>query len=513
MESRNAVSVPATPVLEGGSIAGVTTNYLRLQSPGWTARGWQLAIVGAIACGTDTDKETRRPGDAETTAVAEVWVTTRDRDRLLAREPDVSIGIADTTGGLARIDVDETVVHQEMIGFGAAITDASALLIQRLPPARRDSLLRDIFSTNPGMGSSFTRLTIGASDFSPTHYSLDDMPAGRTDPTLERFSIESNRAAVLPVVKRALAINPQLAVMATPWSAPAWMKTSGSLIKGTLRRDAYPAFAEYLRRYVEAYAAEGVPIFAITLQNEPHHEPNDYPGMRLTPAQRAEVVARHVGPLFERQRIRTQLLEWDHNWDEPGSPLAVLADTAARRYVSGVAWHCYAGDVSAQTTVHDAHPDKDVYFTECSGGEWAPNWGDNLVWTTRTLVIGATRGWAKGVLLWNVALDESHGPHLGGCGNCRGIVTIDSRTGAVTRNVEYYALAHASRFVRPGARRIASTTAVDGLETVAFRNSDGSKVLVMVNAASAARAFAVGDGGRLFRYTLPAGAVVTFRWS
>jgi glucosylceramidase len=190
----------------------------------------------------------------------------------------------------------------------------------------------------------------------------------------------------------------------------------------------------------------------------------------------------------------------------------VLADPIARRYVSGVAWHCYAGDVSAQSTVHDAHPDKDAYFTECSGGAWAPRWADNLMWNTRTLIIGATRGWARGVLLWNLALDESHGPHRGGCRDCRGVVTIDRKTGAVTRNVEYYALAHASRFVRRGARRIASTTIAGAIETVAFMNTDGSIALVAVNAAPAERAFAVQFRADLFRYRLPAGAVATFTW-
>ncbi len=467
-------------------------------------------LIGTLAC-----DRTRASGDrdAKPSAAAEVWLTTGDQTHLLARQHDVPIAVADTTPAVPTITVDEATVFQEIVGFGAAITDASAWLIQqRLSAAQRDSLLRDLFGPEPGIGLSFARLTIGASDFSRAHYSLDDVPPGQTDPTLARFSIEPNRRDVLPVVKHALAINPQLTVMATPWSAPAWMKSSGSPIKGTLRRDAYPAFAEYLRRYVEAYEAEGVPIFALSLQNEPHHEPDDYPGMRLTPAQRAELLEHHVGPLFEQRGVRTRILEWDHNWDEPESPLFVLADSGARQYVSGVAWHCYAGDVSAQTRVRDARPDKDVYFTECSGGEWAPNWGDNLKWITRTLIIGATRGWAKGVLLWNLALDENHGPHLGGCGNCRGVVTIDSATGAVTRNVEYYALAHASRFVPPGARRIESTAAIEGLESVAFRNRDGSTVLIVVNTAGTERPFTVRASRGVFRFALPAGGVATFRW-
>lgn len=455
------------------------------------------------------------PVSQPTTPGAQIWVTTPDRSRLLSRDPDAPISAHDTPSSTTHIDVDTAVAYQEMVGFGASITDASAWLIQnRLSSAQREALLHDLFDRGTGIGLGFVRLTIGASDFSRTHYTLDDMPPGETDARIERFSIDPNRADVLPVVKRARAINPRLAVMASPWTAPAWMKTTDRLIAGTLRQDAYPAFADYLRRYVQAYEAEGVPIFAITLQNEPGWEPADYPGMRLTPQQRAELIARHVGPLLERAGVATRILDWDHNWDDPGSPLAVLGDTAANRFVAGVAWHCYAGDVAAQTPVHDAYPDKDAYVTECSGGQWAPNWGDNLRWYTRTLIIGATRGWARGVLFWNLALDEVHGPHLGGCGDCRGVVTIDSRTGAVTRNEEYYALAHASRFVHAGARRIASSTGVDGLETVAFRNADdGSKVLIVLNDSTQRRMFVVRFGERAFRATIPGGAVATIRWT
>jgi glucosylceramidase len=192
--------------------------------------------------------------------------------------------------------------------------------------------------------------------------------------------------------------------------------------------------------------------------------------------------------------------------------LRVLGDSVARRYIAGVAWHCYSGDVSAQTRVHDAYPAVDTYFTECSGGAWAPSFADNLVWNVRTLIIGATRNWARGVLLWNLALDEHHGPHLGGCGDCRGVVTIDSRSGAVTRNVEYYALAHASRFVRPGARRMESTSGVAGLESVAFRNRDNTRVLIVVNTAAEERRFVVRSAGDALVYVLPAGAVATLRW-
>ena len=291
------------------------------------------------------------------------------------------------------------------------------------------------------------------------------------------------------------------------------MKTTGSLIKGRLRPDAYGSYANYFRRFVTAYAAAGVPLYAVTMQNEPANEPADYPGMLLDAPARAALIGQHIGPLFARAGIATRILDWDHNWDAPAQPLAVLADSAARRFVSGVAWHCYAGDVAVQTSVYAVHPDKDAYFTECAGGSWAPAFADNLKWNVSTLIIGSVRGWARGVALWNLALDASGGPHLGGCGNCRGVLTIDSATGGVTRNVEYYALAHASRFVRPGARRIASSTNVGGLQSVAFRNADdGSKVLIVLNTSAADVPFAIHTGGKAITYTLPAGAVATLTW-
>ena len=448
-------------------------------------------------------------GDASPGRVVQAYVTTADQRRLLDRvelpfaaavAPDVPVVV-----------VDETHRFQSMVGWGAAMTDASAHVIHRLPPAQREALLRDLFDRDAGAGFSFVRLPMGASDFSRTHYTYDDVAPGGTDPALARFSIAMDTAERIPLLRRALEINAGLRLVGSPWSPPAWMKTSGGLFNGTLRAEYFGAFAEYFAKWITAYEAAGVPVFAITLQNEPHHEPPDYPGMRLRPAQRAEIISRHVGPLFARRGIGTQIWDWDHNWDEPESPLTVLSDSVARRFVSAVAWHCYGGDVSAQSRVRDRHPDKDVYFTECSGGEWAPVWADNLKWNVSNLVIGTARHWARGVALWNLALDERHGPHLGGCGNCRGVVTVNSVTGAVTRNVEYYALAHASRFVRAGAVRIASTSTAE-LETVAFRNGDGTKVLIALNPGPAERQFAVRDGARAFAATLPAGAVATLVW-
>lgn len=442
--------------------------------------------------------------------MTELWVTTPDREHLLERQPNIDARPADANA--TRIVIDTTQRFQSMIGFGAALTDASAELVnQRLSASQRESLLQELFGRRGnGVGFSTVRLTIGASDFSRTHYTYDDVATGTRDDRLTRFSVTPATRDVLPIMQRAIVINPQLTVIATPWSAPAWMKSSQSLVTGTLRPDAYATYAEYLVRYIEAFEAARVPIAAITIQNEPHNEPKDYPGMRFDAPERAAFVGRHLGPLFVTRRIGTRILDWDHNWNEPQSPLRVLGDSVAARYVSGVAWHCYGGTVSAQSQVHDAHPDKDAWFTECAGGEWAPNFGDNLRWNVQTLLIGTTRHWARSVTLWNLALDAHHGPHDGGCNDCRGVLTIDSASGAVTRNEEFYALAHASRFVRRGAVRVASTTGADGLDTVAFENADdGSLVLIVVNSAAVPRHLLATAGTRRAAGTIPAGAVAT----
>jgi glucosylceramidase len=290
------------------------------------------------------------------------------------------------------------------------------------------------------------------------------------------------------------------------------MKDSGSLIRGRLRADAYPAFADYLLRFADDYARAGVPLYALTMQNEPATEPPNYPGMRFGARARARFIAEALGPRLARRPDAPRLLDWDHNWDAPESPLAVLADPAAAAFVAGVAWHCYAGKPEAQGVVHAAHPDKDTYLTECSGGGWSPEWSVALRFLTGTVLIDGMRQWARGAILWNIALDERHGPHLGGCTNCRGVVTVDSTSGEVTRNVEYYALGHVSRFIRPGAIRIESTSEAGGLRTVAFQNTDdGSIALVVCNDGADAQ-FTVRMAGRSVRYALAGGDVATLTW-
>jgi glucosylceramidase len=439
------------------------------------------------------------------------WITSAGGSQLLV---PIELVLNDATATPATIEIDTTRRYQTMVGFGAAITDAAASLIRfRMNGAQRAALMKELFGPAPGLHISFVRLTIGASDFSPTHYSLDDRPDGESDSGLEHFSIAPIRETVVPVVRDALSLNPSLRVMASPWSPPGWMKTSGALLHGTLLPQFYGPFAGYLLKYVDAMRTQGIPIFALTLQNEPGFNPPNYPGMLLDAHARAELVARYLGPALARRKPTTRILEWDHNWNRPQEPLQVLGDPVAAAYVAGVAWHCYKGKVAAQSQVHLAYPDKDAYLTECSGGDWGPPSDPSLLRMTRELIIGSTRGWARGVLLWNLALDESAGPHLGGCTNCRGLITIDSRTGEVTRNEDYYVIAHASRFVHPGAQRIESNETDSGLDNVAFRNPDGSIVLIAANSATTPRALLVRCRDREFQFTMPAQSVATFVWT
>ncbi len=459
--------------------------------------GAGLAALAATAC-----------AGAPQPPAAGVWMTSGDRSRLLSEQPPLQFEpAAGEDGPVIVVDPDQR--FQEIVGFGAAITDASAWLIQnRLEEPARAALIEELFGREGGgLGFSFTRVTIGASDFSLDHYSLADV----ADPSLAGFSTARMKEFVFPTVRRALAVNPDLKVMASPWSAPGWMKTTGSMIQGQLKPEFYPTYAEYLRRYIDSAAAHGVPTDYLSIQNEPDFEPDSYPGMRWGPEDRAVFVGQHLGPLLRDAGIDTRILDWDHNWDLPQQPLTMLADERARAYTAGVAWHCYNGEVSAQSQVREVWPDKDVFFTECSGGEWAPDFADSFAWTLKTLIIGSTEHWARGVLMWNLALDETYGPHAGGCGDCRGVVKIDSRTGAVERNQEYYAFGHASRFVLPGARRVASQEP-EGLSAVAFVNPDGRRVLIVLNEAATPAAFRIREGERSAAAELPPRTAATYVW-
>lgn len=432
------------------------------------------------------------------------WLTTSDGVKRLSEIKAQQV--QSDLGWSADVTVDLTERHQPFSGYGAAITDATAwLVMHEMDAADRSALLEEIFGPAGELGLDVTRITIGASDFSRSHYTYADT-AG--DPIAD---ISPARADLIPALKEIRSINPALTVIASPWSAPAWMKTSQSLIKGKLDPAHYDNFAQYIVSYTKAMDAAGVSVDLLTIQNEPHFEPGDYPGMRVDPAERAAFVGNHLGPLMDREIPRTRLLDWDHNWNEPESPRAVLSDPAASPFVDGVAWHCYAGDVSAQTVIHESFPDKETWFTECTAGDWSGDWASAFQWSARNLVIGAPRHWARGVVMWNFALDQNHGPHLGGCGNCRGLVTINTETGAVTREPEYYAFAHGSRFLPDQAWRVGSAANTNGVEAVAFLGDNGTKVtLVVFNGTVDKETISFSVAGKTYRAAMPRGSLATY---
>jgi glucosylceramidase len=443
-----------------------------------------------------------------------VWITTRDTRLLLT--PSTPAVFGSGTGAAAfTIEIADDQVFQRMVGFGASMTESSAwLLYNALDASTRSALFNQLFSPTAGIGLSALRQPIGASDFALSHYSYDDLPPGEADYGLSRFSIARDRIHVIPALLEARRLNPRLAIMATPWSPPGWMKTSGSMIGGSLKPDAYSAFAAYLVKFVQAYGAEGLPIQSLTLQNEPHFLPVDYPGMFMSPQQQALLLKSYVGPAFRAAGLSTELFVWDHNWNEPEYPSIVLQDPEARKYAVGSAFHCYTGQPEAMSIVRDGHPDKRLAMTECSSGFWGPrDFAGSLMENVKILIIRGTRNWAESIVKWNLVLDENDGPHTGGCTNCTGVATILRASRTYRLTADYYALGHASKFVAPGARRVGSTTFQDdGLESVAFVNPDGSHALIALNTATVPRRVNVAWNGRSFTYELPAGSVATFTW-
>ena len=318
----------------------------------------------------------------------------------------------------------------------------------------------------------------------------------------------------MPLLQQALAINPNARIVALPWSPPAWMKTTGTMNGGNMNTAYFPSLAQYFVLFAQAYEQAGIPIYAISVQNEPLNSTSSYPSEYLAASDESDFIANNLGPALSTAGLgAVKIFGYEHNWDNTDYPESVLASSASAN-VAGSSFHCYNGDVSAQSTVETAYPSKGIWFTECSGTVGSSFAGD-LVWDSEKLLIGATRNWARSISLWNLALDQNSGPTNGGCLNCRGVVTIDTRTSpaTITNNVEYYVLGHLAKFVVPGAHRVDSNTfGAGGIEDVAFQNPDGSIVLFALNSGSMPQGFSVGWKSAYFNYTLPAQSVATFQW-
>lgn len=444
-----------------------------------------------------------------------VWLTTADLQTHLAQQNAVNFSQG-SGSAVIQIAVNENQADQQIDGFGASLTDGSAWLIShKMSKSQQDALMQALFSPTRGIGLDFLRQPMGASDLtapSSGEYSYDDMPPGQTDPNLTHFSIQHDEAYIIPLLKQALRINPNLKILATPWSPPGWMKSTDSMEGGTLNADAYAPYANYFVDFIQAYQAQGIPIYAVTVQNEPLYQPVGYPGMSFPADQEANFIANYLAPAFAQHHITTKILGYDHNWDTPSYPTTLLSNSSANAALAGTAWHCYAGAVEAQAQVHDAYPSQGTYETECAGGQWEEN---NGLPGTANLLISATRNWSQTVVRWGLALDANGEPNLGtgaACTQCRGTVTIDDSTGKVTYNGDYYALGQASKFLQPGAVRIDSSAGSNGVSDVAFKNPDGSKVLVVYNSATEKQSFDVQWGGQWFASALSAGAMATFTW-
>lgn len=441
--------------------------------------------------------------------------TTGDGRMLLQPQPSLAFTAGEKTSALV-ITVNDTEQFQQMDGFGASLTDSSAWLIsKKLGTEQRRNLMKKLFDPAVGIGISFLRQPMGATDFSVSgNYSYDDVPRGQTDTTLAHFSISHDSEYIIPLIKDALSINPTLKVVALPWSPPAWMKATGTMSGGEMKTEYFPSLAQYFVDFVKAYEKEGIPIYALSVQNEPLYSTTGYPSEHLPASDEASFIANHLGPALNKAGLgNVKIFAYEHNWINTAYPESVLGSPAAQ-FVAGTSFHCYAGDPSAQSTVKAVSPTHDIWFTECSGVTRTAFAAD-LIWNAQHLLIGATRNWARTVSIWNMALDQDSGPRNGTCSNCRGVVTIDDSVSPakVMFNVEYYILGHLAKFVVAGAHRIDSNTFGAGsIEDVAFQNPDGTIVLLVLNSAKNPESFAVSYKGRSFNYQLAAGALATFTW-
>jgi O-glycosyl hydrolase len=566
--------------------------------------------------------------------VVQKWLTTSDLNQHLTQQADLGFS---ASSGSATISVDDTQKFQSIVGFGAAMTDTSAwLLSNKLSATAHTNLMNALFSPSQGIGMSWVRVPMGASDFSATAqpYSYDDNLSASTgttvgvgsgrclddtgntangvqvyiwdctngnanqqftytsgsqlqiagkcldangqgttngtkvilwtcgsqtnqqwrlntngtitgvqsglcldvsgaatangsllqlwacngqsnqkwtrpDPTLATFSIGHDLGYIVPDLKEALALNPGLKLMANPWSPPGWMKANGQMNNtgnaGTLLSSSYGPLAQYFVKFLQAYAAQGVPIFAITPQNEPSYA-TAYPGMQFSEQNEASFVANNLGPALAQAGLAPAVLGTDFNTNVLSSyAQPLMQDAGASKYLAGTAWHCYAGGLNSIGTMHTAFPTKDNYETECSDGIDPQNAIETF--------IQSTRNWARSATMWNIAEDQNNGPVIpGGCSACTPLVTVNQSTGAVTYDAGYYSVGHFSKFVVPGAKRIASTTTAN-LDDVAFQNPDGSLVLIVDNTSGSTQSFSTSWGSQHFSDTLPSHGIATYKWT
>jgi len=437
---------------------------------------------------------------------------------MLLEEQSAKPVFAPGSNGYPTVSFDPFTRFQTIDGFGYTLTQGSAyVLMTEIDSSRRTALLQEMFDPAPGIatgvGSSFLRIGIGATDLSLYPYTYNDLPPGQTDPDQSEFGLEGpDLDYLIPVLQEIVSISPDIRIKAVPWTAPAWMKTSDSLSDGHLKPEYYASYATYFVKYLQAMRELGIEIYALAPQNEPEHCCNN-PAMLMTAPEQIAFIL-ELGPALQAAGFATKILTWDHNLDVPEYPLEVLASEAGQ-YVDGVAWHLYAGAISTMSEVHNAYPDKNMYFTEQYTSSSGSFLGD-MAWHMKNVMLGGTNNWARAVLEWNLAADANEEPHTeGGCSVCLGAYTVDA--GTVTRNVAFYNVAHMSRFVRPGAVRVATYSSSGSLHAAGFVNADtqgSTRVLVVYNDSNRPTAtFNIGYQGQIATVTLPKKSVATYLWS
>jgi len=466
----------------------------------------------------------------------ESWVTNPDRSALFQKQSDTVIFRNSNEDWGTPIVIDEAQQFQSIDGFGFALTGGSAEHLIKMTPGARSNLLQELFGHNDkNIGISYIRLSIGASDLNSFVYSYSDLRGNETDFELKKFSLSQDKNDVIPVMKEILAINPDIKILGSPWSAPAWMKTNNNVHGGALKKECYAVYALYFVKYIQAMKNEGITLDAITIQNEPLNSKNT-PSMQWYYTEQADFIKNHLGPALTKACIKTKIILFDHNCDRIDYPLALLDDPDVAKYTDGTGFHHYGGDMGAMSILHIARPDKNLYFTAQMTTEEPGKKNINISGSVNRIIINVMRNWSKNSILWNIAADQNNDPHTdnGGCSMCQGAVTIDDDN--ITRNIAYYTVAHASKFVRPGSVRIASTYSGDKtvsltedeerpgikratviensqvLPNVAFKTPDGKIVLIVANDTWSANLFRIQYKGKIASVRLNPGAAGTYIW-
>jgi glucosylceramidase len=471
-----------------------------------------LSLVLSLAnCSKSTNTATENPDIEEPIIKNEVdfWLTKSDASVKLQKQ-EIVLAFGSNYNNYATIEVDDSQTFQTVDGFGFSLTGGSAEVINGLISSKKQELLQKLFGANENsIAISYLRISIGASDLDAATFSYNDLPNGQTDVNLEHFSLEPDLVNLIPLLKEILTINPNIKIMGSPWSPPVWMKDNNSTIGGSLQPKYYGVYAQYFVKYIQQMKAQGINIDAITPQNEPLH-PGNNPSLLMTANQQADFIKNHLGPAFQAANITTKIIIYDHNCDKPEYPISILNNPEAKKYITGSAFHLYAGDISALSTVRNAHPDKDLYFTEqytSSTGDF----GGDLNWHLKNVVIGSMRNWSKTALEWNLANNATFGPHTdGGCTTCKGAITVTSSSSYI-QNVGFYIIGHASKFVPTGSVRIASNIS-GNLQNVAFKTPEGKKVLIVENNGSSNELFNIKFNNKWVVASLEAGSVGTYIW-